>query len=493
VIIDTVSPTKAYIQATAEEIKILSEQMGYRNSSKYFELNKHLNRTWMRDRDPDEFERIKKDLESQVYVSLLYKENGRYFIRPGYIPYIKKIQIDVRNSINYPTAKPMTWKTPLEFTPYEYQTQSVERLLDIKHACVSLATGLGKSLILLMLSQRLGLNTVVVTPSQSIFAELLKLFQTHLGEKNVGAYGDGKKDIKKKITITIAKSLTTLKEGTEAYDFFRKKQVLIVDESHSIAAATLEDVAHGVLENIPYRFLVSATQARGDGSLKLLHSIIGQEVINMGVEEGIQKGYLCPLKFKILPVQSSSRKYVKDPIECKREHFLRNTNIAELAAKIANAKWETQQESTLILVEELGQIAMLAKRLTVPFTYVHSGSKKDATEYGLKQVDAQDEIERFNNGTVKVLIGTRAVSTGVNFYPTHVTLNWAGGSSEVTCFQGSMGRSTRKLENSKYKHLHKPKPFCMIIDFNVEGNKILEKQLEKRIEFYKETGEDVVL
>lgn len=489
--IEIVSPTKAYVNGTSEEISSLSSQMSYRNSAKYFLLNQHLHKTWMKDRDPDLWEIQKKDLEAQVYVNLLYKDGGGYWIRPGYIPYIKKLDVTVRNNIKYPLAKPMSWKTPLEFTPYDYQQQSLERLLEIKHGCVSLATGLGKSLILLMLTQRLGLDTVVVTPSQSIFSELLKLFQTHLGEKNVGAFGDGKKCLKKKITVTIAKSLTMLQEGTPAYDFFKNKKVFVADESHQIACETLEKVSNGVLADIPYRFSLSATQTRGDGSIKLLQSLIGEEVVNMGIEEGINKGYLCPLKFKILDVESPSKKIVRDPIENKRLHFLRNENIAKLAAQIANAKWETRQESTLILVEELGQIAMLASKLTVPFTYVHSGSKKDAAVHGLKQVDAQEEIERFNTGEVKVLIGTRSISCGVNFYPNHNTINFAGGSSEITTFQGSMGRSTRKLENSKYKHLHKPKLFCTVFDFNVLGQSILEKQLEKRIKFYEETGEIV--
>jgi superfamily II DNA or RNA helicase len=493
VIIDIISPVQGYIQGTSEEITKLGDQMYYRNSAKYFELNKFLQRSWLRDRDPDEFDRQKKELESQVYVSLLYKEGSRYFIRPGFIPYIKGIELIINNHIKYPTAKPMSWKKPLEFTPYEYQQQSLDRLLEVKHGCVSLATGLGKSLILLMLTQKLGLDTVIVTPSQSIFSELFKLFQFHLGEKNVGAFGDGKKDIKKKITVTIAKSLTMLKEGTPAYDFFKNKKVFIGDESHQIAAETLAKVAHGVLSEVPYRFLLSATQTRGDGGVKFLQSIIGKEVINMNVEEGIQGGFLCPLKFKIIPTTSPSSAYRSDPIECKRLHFLRNENIAKITAQIANAKWEAREESTLILVEELGQIAMLASRLTVPFTYVHSASKKDAGVWGLKQVDPQEEIERFNNGEVKVLIGTRSVSTGVNFYPNANTINWVGGSSEITCFQGSMGRSTRKLENSKYKHLHKPKPFCTIYDFDVKNQSILENQLKKRIKFYEETGEDVVL
>jgi len=52
-----------------------------------------------------------------------------------------------------------------------------------------------------------------------------------------------------------------------------------------------------------------------------------------------------------------------------------------------------------------------------------------------------------------------------------------------------MGRSTRKLENSKYKKFHKPKPHSMIYDFSIPNNKLLETQLRNRIKFYEESGE----
>jgi hypothetical protein len=49
-----------------------------------------------------------------------------------------------------------------------------------------------------------------------------------------------------------------------------------------------------------------------------------------------------------------------------------------------------------------------------------------------------------------------------------------------------MGRSTRKLEISKFKHLHKPKPHATIIDFDVEGEFTLLRHLEERKGYYSE-------
>lgn len=472
-------------------MEALTKELSFRNLNAVFAYNKHFTKKWLQNRDPIGFEEEGKRLKAEIDQTLIFKKNGFTCTYPGIISYIP-FPYTVENRVSYPALRPMKWVVEPPFDPYPYQSSSVSELINVKHGHVSLPTGAGKSFILELLARNMGLKVVIVTPSQSIFSELMTIFETHLGKSNVGGYGDGKKDIKKPITIAIGRSLTMLKEGSDAWNFFAAKEALMVDESHTWGAGELSDTCHGALADVGYRLFVSATQVRNDGTEKLLRSIIGPCVFSMSIQEAMDQGFLCPLKFKILKTFSPSTVNVYDPVECKREHFLRNPKIAELAARIANASWSVNGESTLILVEELGQIAMLKKLITVPFSYVHSGSKKDAAVYGLTTVDTQEEIEKFNNGEVRVLAGTKSISTGVNFYPTHNVINWAGGSSEITTKQGAMGRATRKLELSKYKHLHKPKPFSKIFDFDVAKQSILEKQLQKRIKFYEETGVSVV-
>jgi superfamily II DNA or RNA helicase len=486
------TPIKAIVKnITQEEVTTLSKALSYTNTSVSFQLNKLYKNRWMKQRDPIGHQEKIEELTSKVKGCLLHYENGDYWIRPGTIPHIEMYGVNVRNEVIYPELSPLRWKVKPSFEPFNYQSESVRLLIKAKHGNVSLPTGAGKSHILLLLAQQMGLNVVIVTPSQSIFTELLTQFQAHLGTNMVGGYGDGYKDIKKKVTIAIGKSLTMLKKGTEAYAFFENKQAMMVDESHTFGAEQLNDVCHGVLADIPYRMFVSATQTRNDGTEKLLASIIGENVLTMEIKEAIDHGYLCPLKFTIVSTTSPSSKFIKDPTECKRTHFLRNPRIAEMAAKIANGCWELKKQSTLILVEELEQIEMLQKLLKVPFAYVHSADKKKAKEFNLEKVDLQDSVDMFNKGKVRVLIGTRAISTGTNLYPTHNLINWTGGASEIVTKQGSMGRATRRLEISKYKDLHSPKPYAMIFDFNVRGESILEKQLLKRIAFYEESGGEI--
>jgi len=224
----------------------------------------------------------------------------------------------------------------------------------------------------------------------------------------------------------------------------------------------------------------------------MLQSIIGKTVLEMSLEKAINQGFLSKLKFNILSVMSPSTQNIKDPIKCKRTHFLYNPVIAEKSAKIGNACWELKGQSTLILVDELRQISMLKDLLKVPFAYVHSCTKKEDLErWGLEKVKLQEQVDKFNEGKVRVLVGTKAIATGTNMYPTHNTINWSGGGSEIATKQGPMGRSTRKLEISDYADFHKPKEYCQIFDWFVEGQPMLNKQLEKRVKWYEESGTKV--
>ena len=490
IVIET--PTKArLVKYTPEELENVKKSLTYNNTSVSFQLQKHRANWRLKNRNPVYWEMRERELADQVQTTLVFEDNQGLWIRTGSIPYLKGINV-ISNQVDYPDLKPLPWKKKLDFDLYPYQSLSIEKLLLEKHGHIELPTGAGKSVILLSLARMLGGNGVVVaTPSQSIFSELLADFTDKLGEKYVGGYGDGKKDIKKPITIAIGRSLAMLKKDTPAYEFFKNKKAILVDEAHQWASETLDVTCNGVFDEAPYRLFVTATIARGDGGIKLLESIVGKRVYEMSLETAIKEGYLCPLKTKVITTVSPETYSTKDPLECKRVHFLYNKNIAKLVATLANANWNIKKQSTLILVEELKQIKILKDLINVPMGYVHAGSKKDAAEYGLEQVDSQEQVLAFNEGKIKVLIGTRAIATGTNMFPTHYTINWAGGSSEVVTKQGTMGRSTRKLEKSKFKELHNLKPYSQIWDFHVKDQPILYSQLKKRISFYEETGEKV--
>jgi superfamily II DNA or RNA helicase len=496
------SPTKAIIiESTQEEVEYAKKKLTYTNTSIQFQLSKHIKNRWFKQKNPSGYAAHTKDLNNQLKTCMLQMDRqGNLILFPGSIPLLVGIKVEVvSNQIHYPAFKPVKWLVQPPFEPYPYQSQTVDLFLLNRHCSASLATGLGKTYIIQMLCQRIGLQTIIVTPSASIFNEIYDSMVELFGKELVGGYGDGKKHLGKLFTVCIAKSLTMVKPKSPEEEFFKQTQAMIIDESHTFSSDTLEKVCHGLLADTPYRFFLSATQISNSGKDKLLHSIIGPVVYEKDIGEGIAEGYLCPLQFKVIKVPSMSKFNKNDPITVKRNHLLNNIEIAQKIAMVVNACWEKRQESSLVLVEELSQIALIARYLTVEYGYAHAAAKKEAIESGLVAVDTQEQVLRFNKGEIKCLIGTSCIRTGTNMYPTHHTHNWSGGSSEIVAKQGAMGRSTRKLENSKFKHLHKPKPITTIYDYDIEmvnpkmqdTEKMLRNQLDKRIEFYQESRGEI--
>lgn len=485
-----IEPTAAVFNGSQEDLDRLKAFLTFTNTSVSYLISKHMKNKWFKQSRPREWAERLNELKAQAKKTLVFEKNGLTFIRPGSLSYLKDngFEFEVENHIEYPKPQNIVWKTPLPFDPYPYQTDAVKALVEAKHGGIDVATGLGKSLIAALLTKHFGLKTLIVVPSKSIFLELFNFIETHFGKGKVGAFGNGKKDISKQITVAISKSLTLIEEDSPEWEFFQQKQVLIIDEAHTFGSAELDDVCHGVTKNIPYRFFMSGTQTRGDGGIKLLQSITGPIVYGISTKSGIEGGYLSPIETRIISVNSPSSKKSKDPGKMKREHFLYNQNIINKAAQIANVLGN-KGESTLILVEEIEQISMLLKKLTVPACYMHGNTtkKEELARLGLEKTDLKTTLLDFNMGKFKVLIGTPAIEVGTNIF-CHNGINLQGGASEINVKQGIIGRMVRRLDKSRYAKYHPPKSVARLFDFDVEEIEMLHRHLQTRIKFYEATG-----
>ncbi len=487
------SPIKAFLDCTPEELSSLRKTLTYTNTSIQHLIKRHYNNHFWKSKNPDSWQTHLDGLKQQLKTCLVFEEDGQLYIRPGSIPHLSDFDLEIESSIVYPKTKKMPWKHPLPFKLHPEQEESWTKLLQEKHGNVSLTTGFGKSAIILKLCQEMGLSACIVVPSKSIFEELLEKFEYHFGKKHVGTFGAGKKKLDgKKFIIAIGDSLVNIEKDSEEDKFFNNLDVLIVDESHEFAAESLEAVCHGILSNIPYRFFFSATQQRNDGSGPLLQSIIGKTVCTLTTAEAVSKGYICNHDFRIVSVESSNPSFESsDALAQKREHFLKNKNIANFSAKLANAMGAAGK-GTLILVEELSQISMLAPLLKVPFVIAHSEKRKDRlAELGLEKVDNAKSVESFNKGEAKVIIGTSCIATGVNIFPCHNVINWVGGASPIKTKQGAVGRAVRHGHSNPWASKCALKDKATIYDFDIEDNFVMSRHLEARLECYKESGTEI--
>jgi len=477
------------------ELAKLKKYLTFKDKSALYQMKKLKGNKWFRENRPDEYRKRLSEVLSILERCLVVNEGLQYFLRPSQITHLpESFEVNViEDSRAYPEASPIRWKNPFPHTPYEYQEGSVNALIAERHANAELCTGSGKTYIIMELARRLGLRCVIVTPSVSIWREIYNDMTYHFGEEYVGAYCGVKKKMGKLITVAVSDSIAKLKEGSSQWNFFRDCKVAIFDESHTLPADTLAKMCNRVLEMVPYRFFLSGTQTDPYCGLTI-NDIIGKNVWRLTTRDAIQNGYICDLDFRIVRLNSHNPRYqVKDPSKMKRMHFNENMNIAGWTARLANSMWNGRNESTLILVNDIWQLSMLKDLVTVPFNYIHGNtiSKAEMEKWGLRKVDLEEELFRFNTGQTKVLAGTKSISTGTNIYPTHNTVNWQGGASEIATRQGAIGRSVRKLETSKYAKLHIPKLKTKVWDFDVHDINILVRHLNLREAWYKDATDNV--
>lgn len=494
--IQILEPTKAYIDRKDPLFEPIKVALTYTNSSVSYLISKHMKNKWLKQGNPEAWRSRLEQLQSEAKRTLVFEDEYGYFIRPGSIPYLIEagFDIEVENKVFYPDAKLMNWKTPPPFEPVAHQIGAVSGLISERHGGVELCTSAGKTYVAAILVKELGLRSVIVVPSKSIYYEVLEFCETHFGKDKVGSYGDGEKDIKKQITIAIGKSLTMVEPGSAAAQFFAQKQVAICDESHTFASTELDKVAHIVLAKVPYRFFMSGTQIRGDGGLKLLQSITGKIVFVLETKDGIESGFLSPIEFRIVDVDAQEPNYQSnDPGRMKSKHLLYNKHVLNKVASLANALAEKRNETSLILVEEIEQLAEVAKRLTVPFGYVHGNTtkKEELARLGITKSDMKTTLDAFNRGEIKVLIGTECISTGTNIF-CHHGFNLQGGSSETGTRQGIIGRMVRRLDRSKFAKFHPPKTIARVWDFNVKKITMMGNHLKKRRKWYEDTGGKII-
>lgn len=492
------TPCQAFVEeATEEELDKLRKQLSYTNTSAQHQVRRLYNNHWARRKDEAAWENQLEKLKKTVHNTLIFEEDGKKYIRPGSIPYLKGFELQVENTIVYPKPKKVPWEKPLPFQLHPYQETSAEKLPEASQPSnVELCTGAGKSAILLKVCRETGFRAAIVAPSKSIFLELLEKFEYHFGKKMVGRFGDGKKVLGKRFTICIGDSIANIQPGTEEWTFFSGLEMLCVDESHTWGAETLKEICHGVLSNIPVRMFFSGTQTRGDGSEKLLQSIIGKTVYTLTTKEAVAGGYICPHDYRIVEIESSNPNYMTaDALDMKRVHFLSNKNICAFIAKLAIAEARTHRRQTLVLVEELSQISALLPILQsagIPTAIAHSEKKPERlSQLAIAKVDNQESVEKFNKGEALVLIGTSCISTGTNIYPTHNTCNWQGGASEIKTKQGAVGRSVRLGSQNPYEARCTPKTKSLIWDFRVYDIHLMDVHTDDRIGYYKDSGSEI--
>lgn len=472
-------PSKIILPISNDELKRF---LTYTDKSVGFLISKLKKNFHWRASDPEAFTQRLNDLKKNQTKTLIFQnEEGQFWTYSGLSSELyQRFKWGLENNIRYPDSKALPWAKMPEFEPRYYQKEAVEALIKARHGAISIPTGGGKSYIIKLLVKYHGLQTLIMAPSAAITEQLYNDLVESFGKKHVGQYGDGKKEFKKRITIAVAQSLTKLAPDSPIYKQLSKSEVFISDESHTVPAETFEQVCMKLVSQAPYRYFVSATQTRNDGSEMVLKGVTGPIVYSKSFNELVKEGFLSPIVFKTFKVPTIDA-CKSDPKTETRNNLYANPYVTNLAADIANKSVMLADRPTVILIEELRQFENLYPKIKVPFEFVHGGASQDAKKYlqpKFWKSDREGAIKRFNSGETKLLIGTSAISVGVDIKPTACIIYLQGGVSGIKVPQ-AIGRGTRLSPN---------KQDCWIVDFNVQDSPVLNRHYETRKLMYESMG-----
>lgn len=476
------NPTQVRLYGYENRISELEKKLSYIDEKVEYELRKfRKNRYYVKKFGQEAYDAKLAALVAAKNKSLLFKDEQGYWTYSGLAPQISE-EFDDKLEVRFqrPEAKRIPWAKKPEHEARYYQTKSIENLLAIGHGGVELATGTGKTRLVLELTKQLALKTIVMTPSVNIAEQIYDLFVSHLGKKYVGKFYGGKKESGKLFVVGVGASFTRIEKNTKAWDDLSKAEVICCDEAHTLPAKTLAAVCFGVGANASYRFFFTGTHLRNDGLDLLLNAITGPIVYRMSVQEGVDQGFLAKPLFRMLWLNSKQGYDSKDANDMTRAHVYYNPQVNAAAADVANRAVGLMGRPTLILVDELEQFGHLAPHLRYEARFAHGGvnaSNRDLVPTAHHDSDPKKLVEQFNAGEFPILVGTSCVATGTDFKAVRNIVYLRGGKSEIEVRQ-SIGRGTRVVPG---------KEDCIFADFGIENVPMLKRHAEARKKIYRET------
>lgn len=265
-------------------------------------------------------------------------------------------------------AQPISQLWPISASlPYAAQSSALIAAIDNHQGIISMPTGAGKSKVVEMISERLGVKTLVIVPSL---------------------------EIKKQLSSTLKRlsNVTIENIDSKALNSLTGFDCLIIDEAHHVAARTYQKLNKTAWKGIYYRFMLTATPFRNqDEETLLFEGIAGQVIYRQTYQEAVEAKSIVPIEGYYLDVPPSNLKGEPYPYAYKHgvvNNETRNLMISKLLLTIP--------KPTLCLVKEVLHGQTLSEMSGIPFV---SGQDDESKDY----------IRQFNEGEITHLIGTQQV------------------------------------------------------------------------------------
>jgi len=308
-----------------------------------------------------------------------------------------------------------------------YQDESVEEFLKDKVGIIEGGCSFGKTVTSAEIIRRLDCKTLFVIDRKELITQTKKEYEELLGVE-CGIVGMGEDDISKSITLA---TYQTLSKHINKYTAFLKDiDFVIFDEAHITSIKSIEKI-HKYLINTTYRLGMTGTAFRDDKNDMKMFGICGPIIYKKQTEELIKEGWLVPAICKFIEISSLNSE------ETYQDSYHTNiVNNDERNQKVVEIINEHKDKKFLVLTKLIEHGRKLTE-IIPGAEFIYGGTKNE------KRLE---QFKRFQNGELKILIGSASIfSKGINIPDLDVIINVAGNASNVQTIQ-SIGRVLRKVD-----------------------------------------------
>lgn len=408
------------------------------------------------------------------------------------------------------TANPVVCGYPAN-PDYDYQDETVERMVQYGGMIAQVATGGGKSMIACKALARIGRMTLFITTRSVLMQQMRENFQAsldwraengepHLRGAQCGILGEGEFSVSKYVNVATVQTLASFldepaRDATPEKRAFHLKRreliarvlksvsLLILEEAHEASGSNFYDIAR-MCSNADYRLALTATpfmKASAEANMRLM-AVSGPIGIKVTESYLIGCGILATPYFLYRrcgyrPDMERIKADLKDKVSNARlgrtspyqkayqlgivYNLERNTYISRSAREMVDHGLNVM---VLVKHKRHGQILKeMIESLGARVDFIYGESKK--------KVRVQ-KLQALRNGTIDVLIGSTILDVGVDVPGVGGVILGGGDKAEVELRQ-RVGRGLRAKKGRAN--------ICFVVDFlDTSNNNLLTHSYSRK-------------
>jgi superfamily II DNA or RNA helicase len=352
----------------------------------------------------------------------------------------------------------------------DYQIEAVNEAMKYKRSTTVLATGLGKSRVILNMTLSLvkaGKRVFIVVPTEYLVGQILDTIKPH--HDSITAVGGKRKHPKLGTDVFVCTAQSTLK-------YISPYDAVIIDESHHSSATTWLNIFMAS-EAADYCYNLTATPFRADGMDLAIHAFGGPTVYEKGVRWGIDNGWLSPCKIYLATVRPTDKNGVVMT-------FPDTAMAASVYKKMTiNSDVFSYLETQVKRMLDAGKKVIIVFKTVAPGVAFRKFCKK-SIPFDVADSSFKKPLDDFRNGLINILVSNdKLISEGIDIPSADVLFLLTQHSSAVISYQ-TVGRVLRKSPGKEH---------AIIVDVFTPGFKQFETAREKRIKVFKDITDEVIV